>query len=153
MPAVAAPAQTEAPAAPERSRAEAFLARKRAAQAATAAPHKKEPSIGLGEFMLMLFFAGFFDLISLVPWLNLATVFLGNATFGVWFWFKGLSFKKLRLAFTLESIIEVVPFLSILPGFLGLVIAAYILQRASRLIGQLPGGQLAAAALEGRKPS
>ncbi|MBI3305452.1 hypothetical protein HYZ80_03980 [Candidatus Parcubacteria bacterium] len=151
MPAVAAPVQNEAPAAPERSRAEAFLARKRAALPAASAPRKPEPSIGLGEFMLMLFFAAFFDLVSLVPWLNLVTVFLGNVTFGAWFWFKGLSFKKLRLAFALESIIELVPFLSILPGFLGLVITAYVVQRAGRLIGQLPGGQLAARALEGRR--
>ncbi|MBI2625786.1 hypothetical protein HYW68_01920, partial [Candidatus Parcubacteria bacterium] len=93
---------TRAPTLGERSRAEALLERKRAAGTRAASPQKREPTIELGEFFLMLFFAAFFDLVSLIPWLNLASAFLGNLTFSAWFRRKGFSFKKFRLAFASE---------------------------------------------------
>lgn len=129
---------------PQRSRAEELLERRRAAleleEATRSAAARQEPTIEFGEFLLMLVCAGFFDLVSLVPGANFATVVLGNVVFSVWFWFKKLSFKKLRLVFALESVIEVIPFLSMFPGFIGLVTAAYVTHRAGRLLEQLPGG-------------
>ncbi len=148
-------AAAEPTAEPQRSRAEELLARRRTAleerEAAQRAAARREPTIEFGEFLLMLFFAGLFDLVSIVPWLNIATVFIGNIVFSVWFWFKRLSFKKLRLVFALETVVEAVPFLSIFPGFIGLVTAAYIVHRAGRLLGQLPGGHAISGAFSGRK--
>ncbi|MBI2624068.1 hypothetical protein HYW67_01055 [Candidatus Parcubacteria bacterium] len=136
-------AVTKAPVGPQRSRAEELLQRRRMElerrEAAERAYARREPTIEFGEFLLMLFFAGCLDLVSLVPWLNVATVFVGNIVFSVWFWFKRLSFKKLRFVFAIEGIIEAVPFLSMLPGFIGLIVAAYVIHRAGRLLEQLPG--------------
>ncbi|MBI4099234.1 hypothetical protein HY442_01740, partial [Candidatus Parcubacteria bacterium] len=100
---------TRVPTRADRSRAEALLERKRAERAGAAQPQKRGATIELGEFSLMLFFAAFFDLVSLIPWLNLASAFLGNLTFSVWFRRKGVSFKKLRFAFASEILIEIIP--------------------------------------------
>lgn len=150
-----APPETEAvaetPAEPQRSRAEELLERRRAAleqqEAAQRTAARREPTIELGEFLLMLFFAGLFDLVSIVPWLNFVTWAVGTATFAVWFWFKKIPFKQLRLTFGAESVVEIIPGLSALPGFIGLVIAAFIIVRARAIAARIPGGKLISSAI------
>lgn len=142
--------ETVAPAEPaaesQRSRAEELLERRRATlereEAAKRAAARPGPTIGFGEFLLMLFFAGLFDLASIVPGLNLITWAVGTATFAVWFWFKKIPFRPLRLTFGAESVVELIPGLSALPGFIGLVIATFLIVRAQRIAGRLAGGKL-----------
>lgn len=135
----------------QRSRAEELLARRRAAleerEAAQRAAAHREPTIGFGEFLLMLFFAGLFDLVSIVPGLNLVTWAVGTATFAVWFYFKKIPFRQLRLTFGAESVVELIPGLSALPGFIGLIIATFIIVRTRAVAARIPGGKLISSAI------
>lgn len=77
----------------------------------------------------MLIIAGFFDLIGLIPFLNILTDLL--AAFIFWFWQKSYipSFDPLLNIFA-NKVIDVCT-LGIFPSNIGIVIVAYIKKRAA----------------------
>jgi hypothetical protein len=67
---------------------------------------------------LMIALAVVFDLLSLIPLVNILVDFIAWVTFGLWLLFLGVGFMNARrLATMLTSVtIEAIPFLSFLPG-------------------------------------
>ena len=84
----------------------------------------------------MLVFAILFDILSLVPILNIFTLFMGQSLFAAVFWLNGVKIleKKKLLTFVSASIVEVAPIISWLPGItLGVIIVTAISRTEDRL--------------------
>jgi hypothetical protein len=79
----------------------------------------------------MVVVAILFDLISIVPGLNVVSLVLGNLTFGLWFKMKGVGLigKKKIATWGGEGIIEAIPALSALPGITVGVILMLVITR------------------------
>ena len=70
-------------------------------------------------YYLMLGTALFFDLISLVPGLNIVVIVFASLTFALWFAIRGVSFtknKKISRAGLVGIGIDVIPGASVLPA-------------------------------------
>ncbi len=79
---------------------------------------KKEKKINTETFIYMLFVAIILDVISLIPFANFITLFVGNLIFLGWFYLIGIPFNTKRVSsFGISSIIELIPGISMLPAF------------------------------------
>ncbi len=81
--------------------------------------------------------------------------FFAQTVIAVWFWWKGVSFKgtKVILTIAISFLIEVIPGLDILPGFLAEVIGVIIITKAEdgalgKLASVVPAGEKLAGGLE-----
>lgn len=86
----------------------------------------KEQYLDKTTFFLMLGTAILLDCITWIP--ILGTVVNIVATLGFWFWFRihGIKFNKNRVTtFAIGSIIEIIPFLQILPAWTATIIVMY----------------------------
>jgi len=79
---------------------------------------KKEPRVSAVSATLMICTAIIFDLVSLIPLINIITGALALLTFGMWFIIKDVSLVSPSRLTTglLAGIIEVYPVLSMLPA-------------------------------------
>jgi hypothetical protein len=105
------------------------------------------------DFVFMLGVAGFFDLISglinLIPGIGgfMSTIFITpTGTFILWFMYKkrGIEFKSAKsiAKFGGASLIELVPVLNVLPGFILNVLLNYGGKEAKEMVGNtVPGAK------------
>ena len=120
-----------------------------AQKTATAKQAPEEKKVSLVEIILMLMFAGLFELIELGLGLigvgvftNSITNFLFSGLFFVWFFMKGITIPTFVIGFILEFI----PFLNLLPIRLATVIITIFianspkLSKATQIAGVVKGG-------------
>ncbi len=117
---------------------------------------KVEYRITAVEFATMLIFGILFDLLGLIPFVNVAIIFFAQCLFALVFWANGVKIleKKKLVTFLAASVIEVIPLLSMLPGITLEVIIISVISRmedelraaAQNQIKAPAGNQLDAAA-------
>jgi hypothetical protein len=80
---------------------------------------------------LMVIVALLFDLVGIIPLVNILSQFTALLIFGLWFFFLGVGFiNPQRFAAALIStVIELIPFVSILPGLTVAVIICIVTVR------------------------
>ncbi len=78
----------------------------------------EQGKITLSDAKVMLGVAIFIDLISIIPFANFVTIFIGNATFWLWFRVKGVQYvnRKAVGSLGIGLIIELIPIVSALPA-------------------------------------
>jgi hypothetical protein len=81
---------------------------------------------------LMVIVALLFDLVGVVPVLNIVTEFIALLIFGLWFFFLGVGFMNPRRFATvlIATVIELIPIVSILPGLTVAVIITIVTVRS-----------------------
>ena len=89
--------------------------------------------IDTSEFAILMLFAGFFDLLSIFPVVNDLIAPIANFILSGIFFLNGVSVfeRKYFLTFLLTSIVEYIPFLSILPMFMAQVYYITVFSRAA----------------------
>jgi hypothetical protein len=99
-------------------------------------------------FIMLLFPAAVFDLVSIIP-------FLGNLTSVLFIFFARLSFwlvgyrSKGTAALTMgTALVEMIPGFSILPGCIGFVTGFYLINKASAVLSETKVGRLAVRTAE-----
>jgi len=101
--------------------------------------HKKR--IGNLTFGLMVALAIILDIISIIPGANIIVDIVAALVFGLWFMLRGVGFVNPRRFSVgiIAIIIELVPFLSILPGITaGVVITILSVRTEDRLGIHIP---------------
>ncbi len=97
-------------------------------------------------FFLMLGTAILIDCITWIP--ILGTIINIVATLGFWFWFKinGIKFNKNRATtLAIGSIIEIIPFLQILPAWTATIIVMYFQSKLPPIVQGALGGDMKGA--------
>lgn len=94
-------------------------------------------SLGPGNIGFLILAGVFFDVVSFVPFVNLITDFLaGVVVFPLWFWLSGVSYtknKKLLASGAITLLFELVPFISVLPGWtFGVVFNIVMINRKAK---------------------
>lgn len=89
----------------------------------------KTKRLGMGESILIVVFALVFDLLSLIPFLNIVVVLVAQGLLALFFFLHGISVfsKKKAVTFTIGTVVELIPFLSMLPALTAQTIAIIIL--------------------------
>ena len=87
---------------------------------------RSTPKMDFVDLMLGLFIAGIFDFLSIIP----AMGAIGIGLLTMWFWFKGIEMKKLSTGMIIGLIIELLPFISLIPAVMGFVIRTYFKEQA-----------------------
>ena len=85
----------------------------------------------------MIAVAVIFDLLSLIPFVNIVVDVVAILTFGLWFAIKGLGFLNPRRFATMmvTVIVEAVPALSVLPAFTASIIATILMIKSEDRLG------------------
>lgn len=81
------------------------------------------------NFGFMLLFAICFDVLSIIPFLNIVVNFVAAICFAIWYFFSGISFSKNKGILGrggVTFIVEMIPFLSIFPTWILYVTINYI---------------------------
>ena len=91
---------------------------------------------------LMITVAVIFDILSLIPLLNILVDIIAWLIFGLWFTLRGISFLNPRrfATFAVSFIVGLIPILSILPELTLAIIATILMVKSEDRLGiKLPG--------------
>ena len=91
---------------------------------------------------LMIFTALIFDVLSIIPWVNIITDIAAILLFGLWFMLLGVGFMNPRRIATWATagIIEAIPILSILPGItVGVAATIFMVKLEDKTGLKIPG--------------
>lgn len=105
----------------------------------------KNNRIGAGEGALITLFALVFDLFSLIPFVNFIVVIIGQALLTFFFYLHGVSMftKKKAVTVGTATVIEAIPFLSIIPALTAQTLIVIFMTRAEDKTGiSIPTGVL-----------
>lgn len=81
------------------------------------------------NFGFMLLFAICFDILTIIPFINIIVNFIALICFTIWFYFSGVSFSKNKAIVGRSAVtflIELIPFISIIPTWTANIIINYI---------------------------
>lgn len=100
-------------------------------------PNPKPRRINSLNAGLLIFVAIIFDLLSIIPFLNVITSFVAWLIFLVWFYILGVGFinPKRFATIAISFIIGVIPILSILPELTIAIIATIIMVKSEDRLG------------------
>jgi hypothetical protein len=89
---------------------------------------------------LLVTIALLFDLLSVVPFLNIITNFIAWFTLGALFWFLGIGFNFRKLiAPVISFVIEFIPLVSLIPSItLAVIITTLVVKSEERLGLKIP---------------
>jgi hypothetical protein len=104
-------------------------------------PEKKH-RIGNGEIVMLLVFALIFDLISLIPFVNIAVVIVAQSLMALFFSMHGVNVlsKRRAIPYILGWIIEIIPAISAIPAITIETIIMIVLTRIEDKTGIDPAG-------------
>lgn len=82
------------------------------------APKKKKQRIGAVEIPVLLFFAVIFDILSLIPYVNVGVVIVSQSLIALFFYIHGVNVlsKKRALPYIIAWISEAIPIISMFPA-------------------------------------
>ena len=121
-------------------------------------PKEKKQRITFGTGLLMLITAGIFDLLDLIPFLNIVITVAATSTFLFWFVMKGVSIVNPKRIVTtaVASIAQVFPVVSWIPAWIAYVIIVWVMttfedKTGIKLAPGLGGGSVAGIVGEAAK--
>jgi len=97
----------------------------------------KRQRINSVAIIFMVAIAIIFDLISLIPFVNIVSELIAYAIFGLWFYLLGVGFmnpKRFAVA-AVSAIIGFIPFLSMLPELTVAVIVVILMVKSEDRLG------------------
>jgi hypothetical protein len=105
--------------------------------------NKRKPQrIGIVSIIFLIITAIIFDLISLIPFVNIVSGLIAYAVFGIWFYILGVGFMNPKRFATaaVSAVIGFIPFLSMLPELTIAVIVVILMVKSEDTLGiKLPG--------------
>lgn len=98
---------------------------------------KPQPRIDNVTAGLMVALAVAFDLLSLIPFVNIVVDVAALVSYGIWFAIKGVGFINPRRFATMvvTVVVEAIPALSVLPGFTVAIIATILMIKSEDRLG------------------